>query len=71
MDTFSTGAMLSYLVHKEGYRVIRVVSGDLEAVLDMVPEGLEGLDYVTTIPYNLGLEPELALQETIAAIKAV
>lgn len=71
VDTFSTGAMLSYLVHKEGFRVIRVLSGDLEALLEMVPEGLEGLEYVTTISYNLGLEPELALQETIAAIKAV
>ena len=71
VDTFSTGAMLAYLLHKAGYHILRVLSGDLEALLEMVPEGLDGLEYIATYSYNASIEPDVALKELLASIALV
>lgn len=41
VDTFSTGLLVAYLCHLKGFRVVSVLSGDLESLMSMIPEGLD------------------------------
>eukprot|EP00604_Paraphysomonas_vestita_P002484 CAMPEP_0174818284 /NCGR_PEP_ID=MMETSP1107-20130205/943_1 /TAXON_ID=36770 /ORGANISM="Paraphysomonas vestita, Strain GFlagA" /LENGTH=366 /DNA_ID=CAMNT_0016029931 /DNA_START=229 /DNA_END=1326 /DNA_ORIENTATION=+ len=41
VDTFSTGLLIAYLCHLKGFRVVSVLSGDLESLMSMIPEGLD------------------------------
>eukprot|EP01035_Chromulina_nebulosa_P019381 gene19381-25249_t len=52
VDTFSTGAAIVHSLNKQGFRVIRVLSGDLNSdLLDMVLEGFN-LTYIGTLVYQ-------------------
>ena len=68
IDTFSTGAMLSYLLFKAGYHIIRVLSADLGDLLDMIPEGLDGLEYHSTLSLNTNEDFDMAFDDLASSI---
>jgi hypothetical protein len=70
VDTFSTGAMLADIMFHRGYRIICVLSGDLEGLLDMIPEGLS-YTFSGTVVLNSSIEPHLAVDNVLAEIKAL
>ena len=70
VDTFSTGAMLSDILYKRGYKVIRVLSGDLGGLLDMIPEGLD-FSFETTFVLNESIEQDVAVKNIIDGVVAL
>jgi hypothetical protein len=68
VDTFSTGAMLCDLLYSKGFKVIRVLSGDLQDLLDMVPDGLD-FSFEATFILNESIEPEVAINDIIQGVK--
>jgi hypothetical protein len=70
VDTFSTGAMLCDLLYSKGFKVIRVLSGDLADLLDMVPDGLN-FEFEGSFTLNGAIEPELAIREIIDGVMAL
>jgi biotin carboxylase len=67
VDTFSTGAVLAYMMYKKGYKIICVLSADLKGLLDMVPEGLE-YSFAATFQLNLDIPYEDAILSLIDEI---
>ena len=70
VDTFSTGAMLADALFKRGYKIICVLSGDLEGLLDMIPEGLE-YSLSSTLVLNSSIEPDLAVKSLIEQLRGL
>jgi hypothetical protein len=70
VDTFSTGAMLCDLLYSKGFKVIRVLSGDLQDLLDMVPDGLD-FSFEATFILNESIEPEVAISDIIQGVRAL
>ena len=70
VDTFSTGAMLSDILHKRGYKVIRVLSGDLGDLEKMVPAGVT-LKFEATFVYDVNVEPDQAVATILDGVAAL
>ena len=56
--------MLADALFKRGFKIICVLSGDLEGLLDMIPEGLE-YSLSATFVRNSSIEPDLAVKSLI------
>ena len=70
VDTFSTGAMLCDLLYSRGFKVIRVLSGDLQDLLDMVPDGLN-FTFEASFMLNTEVENDLAVNDIIQGVQAL
>jgi len=70
VDTFSTGASLAHMLYKAGYHVVCVLSGELEGLLDMMPEGLD-FSFAGTILYDSKAEESVAFGKVVGAIQAL
>ena len=70
VDTFSTGAMLCDLLYSKGFKVIRVLSGDLQDLLDMVPDGLN-FSFEASFMLNVDIESDVAVNEIIKGVRAL
>lgn len=70
VDTFSTGAMLCDLLYSKGFKVIRVLSGDLQDLLDMVPDGLN-FSFEASFMLNVDIESDVAVNEIIKGVQAL
>eukprot|EP01036_Dinobryon_divergens_P038510 gene38510-50572_t len=70
VDTFSTGAVLANMLYKDGYKVVCVLSGELEGLLDMVPEGLD-FSFAATIITDSGVEANIAFEKTLTSIRGL
>ena len=62
--------MLADALFKRGFKIICVLSGDLEGLLDMIPEGLE-YSLCSTFVLNSSIEPELAVRSLIEQLKGL
>jgi hypothetical protein len=72
VDTFSTGAFIVDSLIRQGFRVIRVLSGDLNPeLLDMVLEGL-ATSFIATVTFNTKIEDtNEAMDNLIAQINSI
>ena len=70
VDTFSTGAMLCDLLYSRGFKVIRVLSGDLQDLLEMVPDGLN-FSFEASFIQSTEVESEVAINDIIQGVKAL
>jgi ATP-grasp domain len=70
VDTFSTGAMLCDLLYSKGFKVIRVLSGDLQDLLDMVPDGLN-FTFEASFMLSTDVEQEVAIEDIIRGVRAL
>mmetsp|Transcript_2629 Transcript_2629/g.2785 ORF Transcript_2629/g.2785 Transcript_2629/m.2785 type:complete len:536 (+) Transcript_2629:26-1633(+) len=69
-DTFSTGAVLANMLYKMGYKVICLLSGELEGLLNMIPEGLD-FSFAKTIVFDTHIEPTVAFEKVVAEIRSL
>jgi len=67
VDTFSTGAMLSDILYKRGFKVVRVLSGDLGDLEKMVPAGVT-LTFEATFVYDVTLEHDDAISNILDGV---
>ena len=70
VDTFSTGAALANMLYKLGYKVICLLSGELEGLLDMIPEGLD-FSFAGTITFDSKIDASAAFEKVISDISAL
>lgn len=68
VDTFSTGAMLCDLLYSRGFKVIRVLSGDLQDLLDMVPDGLN-FTFEASFMLSTDVENDIAVNDIIRGVR--
>jgi biotin carboxylase len=62
--------MLCDLLYSKGYKVIRVLSGDLQDLLDMVPDGLN-FSFEASFIQNCEVESEVAINDIIQGVQAL
>ncbi len=70
VDTFSTGAYLAYLLYKQGYKIICVLSGDLGGLLELIPKGLQ-FSYMATFQLDTTREEAGAFSSLMEQINAL
>ena len=70
VDTFSTGAMLADALYKMGLKVICVLSGDLEGLLEMIPDDLE-VKFAATVVYDTQIPADDAVQGVLDEVESL
>lgn len=71
VDTFSTGALIVDSLIRQGFGVIRILSGELNPdLLDMVLAGLSTA-YITTVTFNTKLSHADSLEELVSSLRNV